>query len=590
MSRRDWLFALALIVLTFLIYLPAWNGKPIWDDETHLTASQLRSLHGLERIWTDPAAAPQYYPVLHTVFWLEQKLWGYRPLPYHLVNILLHAVSAILLAKTLQRLEIPGAWLAAAIFAVHPVQVESVAWIAELKNTLSGALCLGAAYAYIGFDRGRRGGQYAIALVLFLVGLMVKSVIAPLPAALLAVLWWKKGRLEWRRDIKPLVPFFVTGIVAGLFTAWVERTYCGASGPSYSLPLLDRFLIAGRAFWFYLAKLFWPQDLIMIYPRWTPNPAVWWQYIFPLGAILLISSLWILRRRSRGPIAALLVFGMMLAPMLSFLNIAYFAISFVADHFQYLASVGIITLVAAGLATFLQKMGTTSRAIGYGLCLVLVGALAELSWAQSHNYADSEVFFRAVITKNPNSPTAHSNLGNLFLNKGLNDRAIAEFRRSIEIDPSYVYGRFNLAAALIGNGDADHAIPELREVLNANPNHAKAYYELGNALSKTGKSEEAISAYQRALILQSDLSDAHCNLANLLLEKGKFEEALTHYRKAVELQPNNPGAHYNLAVGLVRNGQPQPAIAELRSALRLDPNYPDAQPLLLDLLAKKNQE
>lgn len=589
MSRRDWLFALGLIVLTLFVYAPAWNGKPIWDDETHLTVPELRSLHGLERIWTDPGAAPQYYPVLHTVFWLEYRLWGDWPLPYHVVNILLHAACAVLLAKILQHLEVPGSWLAAAIFALHPVQVESVAWMAELKNTLSGALCLGAAYAYIRFDRDRRRRQYAIALTLFLIGLMVKSVIAPLPAALLVVFWWKKGNLEWKRDVKPLLPFFVTGIGAGLFTAWVERTFCGASGLAFNLSLLDRSLIAARAFWFYLAKLFWPQDLIMIYPRWTIDPTIWWQYIFPLGIVLLVLVLWILRRQSRPLIAALLVFVLMLAPMLSFLNIAYFSISFVADHFQYLASIGIISVVAAGFTTFLHKFQMPGRVIGYTVCLTLVGILAGLSWAQSHNYEDAEVFFRTVVAKNPKSPTAHSNLGSLFLNRGLIDKAISEFQQSIAIDPDYRFGRFNLGAALMQKGDADDAIPQLRAVLNQDPNYAKAYYVLGNALSKKGETNEAIASYQRAVRLQSDFPDAECNLANLLLEQGKTEEALVHYRKAAEIQPDNPGAHYNLAVGLVRNGEPEPAINELRIALRLDPAYPDAEPLLLGLLRQKNQ-
>ena len=155
-SSRHWLFGLILVIVTFLAYQPAWNGKPIWDDEIHITSPELRSTHGLARIWIDPAAAPQYYPLLHTVFWLEHKIWNGWPLPYHLVNIALHALTALLVLKILQRLAIPGAWLAAGIFALHPIMVESVAWISELKNTLSGVFCLGATLVYLRFIQQRR--------------------------------------------------------------------------------------------------------------------------------------------------------------------------------------------------------------------------------------------------------------------------------------------------------------------------------------------------------------------------------------------------------------------------------------------------
>ena len=598
MSSRNWLFALVLLIATVLVYQPAWNGKPIWDDEIHITTPELRSSHGLTRIWTDPAAAPQYYPLLHTIFWVEYKLWDGWPLPYHLVTILLHATLALLLFQILRRLNVPGAWLGAAIFALHPVHVESVAWLSEVKNTLSGALAAAATLTYLKYDKDRQLTAYFLAFALFVAGLMTKTAIVTLPIVLLIVFWWKRGKLAWERDFKPLVPFFGVAIVAGIVTVWVEQKFCVEHGETFDFSLIDRLLIAGRLFWFYLGKLFWPTDLTIIYPRWQISESVWWQYLFPIAALALFAGLGIARRKSRGPLAAMLCFVAMLFPVLGFFNLSYFMSCpppghqfaiFRADHFQYLADTAIITLIASVAGWFWARMQARHRLLfSIGVAAVL-GLLASLTWAQGRNYRDAESCFRDVISKNPNSATAHNNLGTALLRKGSTDEAIAHFEKTLEIEPNYQFGQYNLGAALVQKGDAAAAIPYLKSALAANPNHSKAYYSLATALAQRGEMDQAIEYYGRALKLEPDFPDAHTNLANLLLEKGESEAALAHYRKAVELQPNNPGAHYNLGVGLVRKGESDSAIAELRIALQLDPAYPDAEPLLRDLLARKTQ-
>src|SRR4051794_21872006 len=242
--RSGWL-ALALVALTLLAYQPAWHGQPIWDDEAHMTKPELRSLGGLARIWTEPGATQQYYPVVHSLFWFEHQLWGDAVLPYHLVNILLHVGAALLLVRLLRQLAVPGAWLAGAIFALHPVHVESVAWISELKNTLSGVCALGAAVIYLRFDDSRRAKFYLTAFVLFSLGLLAKTVIATLPAALLVIFWWQRGKLSWRRDVLPLLPFFAAGLAASFVTIWMERTQIGAVGSDFQLSVVERCLIAG---------------------------------------------------------------------------------------------------------------------------------------------------------------------------------------------------------------------------------------------------------------------------------------------------------------------------------------------------------
>ena len=371
-ADRTLLTVLLIVCCTFLAYLPALDGGLLWDDAAHVTRPDLRSLHGLWRIWSDLGATQQYYPLLHSAFWMEYKLWGDATLGYHLANLLLHAAAAILVMLIMRRLGLPGAWLAALIFTLHPVCVESVAWIAEQKNTLSTVFYLGAALLYLNFDRTRRGSHYFLALALFVMALLTKTVTDTLPAALLVVFWWQRGRLGWKRDVVPLLPWFALGAAAGLFTAWVERRFVFAEGPDFALTLVERFLLAGRALWFYLGKLVWPADLMFFYPRWHVDAAQWWQYLFPLAALAALIGLCLLAPKHRGPLAGALIFAGTLFPALGFFNVYPFIYSYVADHFQYAASLGIIVPVAAGLAS-----AVTARTRGWAVaaaCLALAGA------------------------------------------------------------------------------------------------------------------------------------------------------------------------------------------------------------------------
>jgi tetratricopeptide (TPR) repeat protein len=596
-SSPNWPLALILVAITLLAYQPAWNGKPIWDDEIHITAPQLRSLDGLARIWTDPAAAPQYYPLLHTIFWLEYKLWDGAVAPYHLVTIFCHALLALLIWRILLKLNVPGAWLAAAVFALHPAHVESVAWFSEIKNTLSGVFAAAAMLMYLAYDEDRHRGSYFGALALFALGLMTKTAIVALPAALLIVFWWKRGSLKLRRDVLPLAPFFALGIVAAIVTVWVEQKFCAEHGEIFNFSLLDRCLIAGRLFWFYLGNIFWPSNLSLIYAPWNVDSSKWWQYLFPICAAALVVICWLVRNRWRAPLAVLLCFGAFLFPVLGFFNLSFFMTTsegsphsaiFRADHFQYLADVPVIALVCAVGAELWQRSATIVRPIlaTGATCILLL--LTLLTTAQSRTYRDSEVCFRNVVAKNPDSTAAHNNLGNVLRQNGALDEAIAQYRRALEIDPNYQFARVNLGVTLVQKGDPASAIPLLQEALRKNPNDPKASYSLGAALAQTGWPEEAIVCYNHAIQLQPDFVDAHTNVANLLLERGDGEGAMLHYRKAVELQPDSPMTHYNLAVAMTRNGDDEAAIAELRAALKLDPDYADAGPLLQDLLLRRS--
>ncbi|HEX3731014.1 MAG TPA: hypothetical protein VHV47_14475, partial [Opitutaceae bacterium] len=300
--RSDLAAILVLLAAVLAAYFPALRGGLVWDDDFHLTAPALRSVAGLGRIWLEPGATAQYYPVVHTAFWLEHRLWGDAVLGYHLVNVALHAASACLVAALLLRLGWArrAAWLAAALFALHPVMAESVAWISEQKNALSGFFYLAAALAYLRFDRTRSPAAWVGATALFLLALGSKSVTATLPAALLVLAWWRTGRIGLRRDARPLLPWFAAAIAGGLYTPWFERHYIGAQGGAHALGAAQRLLIAGRAPWFYLGKLAWPANLSFVYPRWQLDPREAWQWLFPLATLLALAVLAAGARRRGG--------------------------------------------------------------------------------------------------------------------------------------------------------------------------------------------------------------------------------------------------------------------------------------------------
>lgn len=397
-------FCLGLVLLlTFIAYLPASRGMMLWDDNKHVTKPALQSFGGLYRIWFDLGATQQYYPLLHSAFWLEHKLWGDSVLGYHIVNVLLHCLTATLVYLNLSKLRAPGALLASAIFALHPVMVESVAWISEQKNTLSAVCYLSAMLAYLSFDQSRKPLHYSVAIVLFVLGLLTKTVTATLPAALLVIFWWQRGSISWRRDVLPVLPMFLLGAIAGLTTAWVERKLIGAEGAAFQMTFLARSLLAGRVIWFYLRQLLWPANLIFIYPRWEINPQQAWQWSYTIAVIVTTGAFWVVSRRSRAPLAGWLFFCGTLFPVLGFLNVFPFIYSFVADHFQYLASLGVIVPVSAGIVLGLARLNPPARKIGGGLVLMLLGMLAMLTFRQSAMYADSTTLYETTIARIQNA-------------------------------------------------------------------------------------------------------------------------------------------------------------------------------------------
>lgn len=574
-------FLLALAVALLAVYAPALSGGFLWDDDAHVTKAGLRGLDGLVRIWIEPGATQQYYPLLHSVFWLEHRLWGDAVLGYHLVNLLQHGLAAWLVCRLVRRLGLPGAEIAALAWALHPVSVESVAWISEQKNTLSAVLYLGAALCYLEFDATRRRGPYAAALGLFVLALLTKTVTATLPAALLVIFWWQRGRLALRRDLAPLLPWFILGIGSGLFTAWMEQAFIGAQGTEFALSPVERVLLAGRAAWFYASKLVWPADLVFLYPRWTIDAAAAWQYAFPAAALALIGGLAWLARRRRGPLAAVLLYGGTLFPALGFVNVYPFLFSYVADHFQYLASLAIIVPLAGLLARLANPLPAAVRVTGAAALLVVLGGLAR---AQTHTYVDAETLYRTILQSNPGSWLAHNNLGNLLSRRAdAIEEAAAHYREVVRLRPTFADGHYNLANALARlPGREAEAEEHYVAALRLQPDLAEARNHYGNLLARDpARAEDAIAQFRAALRLQPDFAEAHCNLGNVLRRlpgrQGR-DEALEHYETAVRLKPDFADAHYNLGITCagLPNGGRERALAAFAAALQAQPDFPEA--------------
>jgi len=583
------LFPLLLIV-TVVAYHPVWHGGVLWDDDGHLTSAALRAPGGLGRIWFEMGATQQYYPLVHSAFWVMDRLWGQSTLGYHLVNIALHATSAWLLAIILRRLAVPGAWIAAVIFALHPVHVESVAWMTELKNTLSGVLYLSAALLYLSFDQRRTTRLYAGAIVLFVLALLSKTVTASLPAGLLVVFWWQRGKIDRRRDVMPLVPFFALGLVSGLLTAWVERTYIGAIGSAYALTPVDRVLVAGRALLFYLYKLVWPANLIFIYPRWDVG-AAWWHYLFPVAALAITFVLWRIRNWSRAPLAAWLFFALTLSPALGFINIFPFRYSFVADHFQYLASIGIITLIAAGLATWIARRSSRALPLEAAACALIALPLGALTMHQSRDYTNAPTLYRATLAKNPECWMAYNNLAAIALALSPPDleSALRDVQTSLRLNPANEVAHNNYGVILQRQGRHEEALREHQEAIRLQVNYADAISNLGVDLAALGRTDEALGAYREAIRVKPLSAGAHQNLGLAYQDMGRMDDAIAEAREAIRLDPNYVDAYDSLGTALQRSGRFDEAATAYREAVRLQPSHGQAHNNLGSALLKMNR-
>lgn len=572
-----------IVVVTLAAYLPAIQGGFIWDDDDYVTENQtLRSMDGLINIWLSPKSIPQYYPLVHTSFWVEYQLWGLNPMGYHLVNVLLHIGAAFLLWRLLLLIGLPYAWMAAAVFALHPVQVESVAWVTERKNVLSMVFYLWAAICmirclYLAAELPppqRYKVWYFGGMALFAAALLSKTVTCSLPAALLLLIWWRRGRIR-PKEIALLAPFFVLGLFSGLSTAWLEQHHVGAQGAEWDYGWIERLLIAGRVIWFYGGKLIWPAELIFNYPRWSVDAMIWWQYLYPLALMALIATFWVLRRRiGRGALTAALFFCGALFPALGFIDVYPFRYSFVADHFQYHASIGFIVALVGAMGIFIDRLPKKALPVLVGILVMLLGGR---TFYQCYDYADIESLWQRTIAKNPGSWLAHNNLGVILHSRGEDLKALAHYRAAIKSQPRYTEALNNIGSVYAGLGESEKALSYFKKALEVEPDNVLAHYNLGVEYADRREIIKAIGYYQKTLQMDNNYAMAHNNLGLLLAERGQFNIAVAHYRQALTTKPDLAEAHYNWGVAMLKQNRPESAVGHLRDALAIDSQYADAR-------------
>ena len=591
---HDWLWALLLVLAVFLVYQPVWYAGFIWDDDEHITGNPcIVGPLGLTDIWTTRAG--QFFPLAMTTFWLEHALWGLTPLPYHLVNVLQHAACGVVLWLVLQALRVPGAWLGAAIWTLHPLQVESVAWISELKNTQSCLFYLLTILFFLrwlgsGENRKHYDGNYGLTLLFAALAMTSKSSTLVLPVVLLLAAWWVERRWQ-SRNLVLLVPIVLMSIIAAAITMWpLPADVAGIPDPHWARPLPERVATAGDIIWFYLGKLVWPHPLLTVYPRWDIDAGRWTSWLPLLAALIGLVILWVQREsRFRACFFAFAYFLVVLSPFLGVLDQPFWRYSFVEDHLQYLAGIGPLALAAAGLV-WCAGVALPGRVwLQMGLAAGLVLVLGLMSWQRTWAYQDDESLWPDTLARNPDCWVGHASLGVALFQKKKVDEAIVQFKKALDIYPNFADAHNDLGVTLLQKGQVDAAIAEYKKVLDIDPNRAETHKNLGNALQQKGEVDEAMVEWQKTLVINPDDAEALSNLGDALLQKGRFDQAIIQLRKALAINPDDAGSHNNLGVALFQNKQLDAALAQFQEALRLKPDYGGAQRNLAKVQAMVRQ-
>jgi tetratricopeptide (TPR) repeat protein len=599
-----------LTIASFFAYFPSISGEFVLDDDSLLTNNRLiKTSDGPYRLWCT-TESQDYWPATNTSFWIEWRLWGMNPRGYHVTNLILHVAEALLIWLILRKLSIPGAFWAAAIFAVHPVNVESVAWIAQRKNTMAMLFFLMSILWYLKGERPRaiagmwpmrsQGGPwerensplahsplslapspsplwYWLSFSAFVLSMLSKGSVAILPVLLLVIVLWLRP-LTWR-DLARTAPFFVIAVLLTGVNLWFQKH--GTGEEFRSAGFAERLVGAGGVVWFYLYKAFLPFDLAFVYQRWhieAGNP-LWW---LPFLAALAVTAIfWRFRKSwSRPLLFAWIFFCAALAPVLGFVDVGFMKFSLVADHYQHISLIGVIALAAAGWSSWHRRMEVTNRsaanAVAIGVAAVAACTLAILTWRQSGLYRNAITLYQATLKKNPDCWMAHDNLGNALSDAGRLKEAIEQYEQALRLKPNDPTTHSNMGNALVLTGRRSEAIEHCRKALRIKPEFPEAYNNLGNAMVQTGRLEEGIKNYEQALRLNSDYFKARYNLANALVQAGRNAEAIEHYEQALRLKSDFAEIHNNLGAVLEKTGQPREAIKHYQQALQIKPDFPDA--------------
>ncbi|HAO94392.1 MAG: hypothetical protein A2X99_03260 [Deltaproteobacteria bacterium GWB2_55_19] len=568
---RDLLKIALIFLVTFAAYLPAVKNGYIWDDDSYVTGNTLLlTLDGLWKIWFS-TETPQYYPLVFTTFWVEQHLWGLAPAGYHATNILLHAMNSTLVWLILRRLDIKGGLFIGLLFALHPVHVESVAWITERKNVLSGLFYLSALLSFLSYEERAVKRHYILSIVFFSAALMSKTVTSTLPAVILILRWMQGKRIDLRY-VRLLLPFFAIGFAMSLVTIWWEAKIVGAEGAAWEMGIAERLMLPGRIAFFYAYKLLAPMDLTFIYPRWRLDPADASQWLWSIALAITLAVLWALKGRiGRRPFAGAAFFVLTLLPALGFFKVYPFQYSFVADHFQYLASLGVLSVAGGLVFLAFENTAEWGRPVKTAVLTAVLVALGVLTWNQNHIYRDAETLWRDTISKNPGAFMAHTNLATILYGQGRNEEAFDHNLRALAAKPDSANARYNIGLIFFKEGRVEEAIAQYRLAIGSDPGHVMARISLGKLLADEGRLDEALVHYKKALELVPDQVMTHNNIATVYAKKGQIDKAIEHLRHVLKINPDYTLARQNLGTILLRTGMTGEAVEHFRRILDADP-------------------
>ena len=609
------LAGVALIAIAaFVAYFPSINGEFILDDDKLVTANAIiKASDGLWRFWCTTEAA-DYWPMTNTTFWIEWRLWGINPAGYHVTNLILHIAEALLIWIILRKLSIPGAIFAALIFAVHPVNVESVAWISQRKNTMAMLFFLLSilwylkaemqsahgchAHAPLGHDRQHGCHAHAcrvhdrqtmaiywywLSLTAFLLAMLSKGSVVVLPVLLLGIVWWLRPLTK--RDLARTAPFFAVALVLGIVNVWFQRH--GNEAVIRVVSPIERLLGAGGVVWFYLYKALLPIDLAFIYPQWNIKAGNWLWWL-PLLAALIVTTVlvWYRMSWSRPFLFAWVFFCAALVPVMGFTDVGFMIHSLVADHYQHIAIIGVIALASAGFGSWHRRAQGGVYWAATVAAIAAVGILMFLTWRQSGLYRDPMTLYQATLEKNPDCWIAHNNLGLSMSDPNRLQEIIDHYRQAIRLKPDYADAHNNLGVALIQIGRIQEATEQFLLALRIKPDYSEAHNNMGYILLRTGQVTEAEEHLRRAVSLKPDYPKALNNLGTVLLNTGRLEEAAKCFEQTLRLDPNYSDAENNLGVILTQTDRPEEAIKHYEQALRLNPKFSEAHNNLGSVLSK----
>ena len=613
-TGRYFLGAVAILLLALVAYWPLHTAGYIWDDGGWLVHNHfVHHWRGLWNIWFNPHDSIQYYPMVFTAFNIQWHIWGGNAFGYHLLNIIMQAVDAIFLWRILKALNLRSAWIAAAIWAIHLVQVETVGWVVEQKSLLSALFLFPAILAWTGFAdlqgnrvadtpflTGRQWRVYALATLLFILALCSKTDACIVPVVLLFVLVWKRGTIK-TRDVLLLVPWMIFGFLAALMTIHIEHGQAGAKGHGFQFTIAQHLIIAGKDLWFYPFKLFWPWPMMAVYPRWHISHVAAWEWIFPITAFAIpLVLLAISNKIGRGAFVAVCVYGLMISPLLGFIAFYTEMYTFVADHYQYLACIGIIVLateVAAGIFSRLGSVenaaeemvpptdgqktsvaavtdGGIGRWLGMAVSALVLLALGTMTWAQSEIYTPPLRVWTHNIKCNPDCWLAMERVGVHEYGKGHVSAALVLFQRANELSHgNNLIVNSNLGDVYRHLGQYAKAIPYYRRSLAVAARQPPIISHLVNCYEKVGNWRQAYVDLLHGVKLLPHSADLQTELAVMLAKAGHPKQAVSHFLVAIKYEPADTKALFGLAESLAGLGQRQKAIPYFQRALKASPEF-----------------